>query len=179
MKTYLPPKFFVERDEKRCIRCQVCVNQCSFETHYYDPEDDEVRSHEENCVGCHRCMLFCPTRAITIRQHPVGYRENANFRPEVIEDITKQAETGGMLLTGMGSDREQPASYWDRLLLNASQVTNPSIDPLREPMELTTYLGRKPEKLDFDKETGELKTKMTPLVKLDVPVMFSAMSYGR
>jgi glutamate synthase domain-containing protein 2 len=178
MKTYLTPKFLVERNEKRCIGCQVCINQCSFDTHYYDPEDDEVRSREENCVGCHRCMIFCPTRAITIRQHPIGFRENVNFVPEVIIDITKQAETGGVLLTGMGSDKIQPASYWDRLFLNASQVTNPSIDPLREPMELTTYIGRRPEKLDFDAKTGELKTRMTPLIKLDVPVMFAAMSYG-
>jgi glutamate synthase domain-containing protein 2 len=178
MKTYLPPKFMVERDEKRCIRCKVCVNQCSFETHYYDAEDDEVRSNEEKCVGCHRCMVFCPTHAITIRQHPMSYRENANFRPVMIEDIIKQAETGGVLLTGMGSDVTYPQSYFDRLLLNASQVTNPSIDPLREPMELTTYIGRRPEKLDFDPKTGELKTKMTPLIKLDVPVMFAAMSYG-
>ena len=30
-------------------------------------------------------------------------------------------------------------------MLDACQVTNPSIDPLREPMELRTYLGRKPD----------------------------------
>ncbi len=177
MKTYLPPKFYVERDDKRCIRCQVCLNQCSFETHYYDAEDDAVRSHEENCVGCHRCVLFCPTRALNIRERPLGYRENYNFRPEVIEDITKQAETGGVLLTGMGSDKGHKI-YWDHLVLNASQVTNPSIDPLREPMELTTYLGRKPDKVELNREKTELKTELAPQVRLDVPVMFTAMSYG-
>ncbi len=45
-------------------------------------------------------------------------------------------------------------------------------------MELTTYLGRRPDKLEIDYETGQLKTKMTPLVKLEVPIMFAAMSYG-
>ena len=58
VKTYIAPKFLVKRDPERCIQCQVCVNQCSFDTHYYDAEDDEVRSREENCVGCHRCVLF-------------------------------------------------------------------------------------------------------------------------
>ncbi len=29
--------------------------------------------------------------------------------------------------------------YWDKILINASQVTNPSIDPLREPMETKTF----------------------------------------
>jgi len=177
MKTYIAPKFKVNRDKDRCIQCQVCVNQCSFETHYYDAADDEVRSREENCVGCQRCALFCPTKALSIAYSPPEYRANYNWRPEVIEDITKQAETGGVLLTGMGDDKEQRI-YWDHIVLNASQVTNPSIDPLREPMELATYLGRKPDRLEIEPGTFNLKTKLTTQVKLEVPVMFAAMSYG-
>ncbi len=177
MKTYLPPKFLVERDASRCIQCQVCVNQCSFEVHYYDADDDEVRSHEENCVGCHRCVIFCPTNAVNVRRNTLDYRDNYNWRPEVIEDIIKQSETGGVLLTGMGNDKGQRI-YWDSLVLNASQVTNPSIDPLREPMELTTYLGRKPDRVEVRKGSVSLKTELDPQVKLDLPVMFSAMSYG-
>jgi len=175
MKTYLPPKFIVERDDSRCIRCEVCVNQCTFDVHSYDAEDDEIRSREENCVGCHRCVVFCPTEALTIRRNPLDYRENYNWHPEVIEDIIKQSETGGVLLTGMGNDKSYRI-YWDHLVLNASQVTNPSIDPLREPMELTTYLGRKPDRVEFG--SLGLKTEMAPQVKLEIPVMFSAMSYG-
>jgi glutamate synthase domain-containing protein 2 len=175
MKTYLPPRFVVERDDSRCIRCEVCVNQCTFDVHSYDAEDDEIRSHEENCVGCHRCVVFCPTKALTIRRNPLDYRENYNWRPEVIEDIIKQSETGGVLLTGMGNDKSYRI-YWDYLVLNASQVTNPSIDPLREPMELTTYLGQKPDRVEFGLEG--LKTELAPQVKLELPIMFSALSYG-
>jgi glutamate synthase domain-containing protein 2 len=175
MKTYLPPRFVVERDDSRCIRCEVCVNQCTFDVHAYDAEDDEIRSREENCVGCHRCVVFCPTQALTVRRNPLDYRDNYNWRPEMVEDIIKQSETGGVLLTGMGNDKSYRV-YWDHLVLNASQVTNPSIDPLREPMELTTYLGRKPDRVEFG--SSGLKTELTPQVKLEVPVMFSAMSYG-
>ena len=112
----------------------------------------------------------------TLRRNPREYRENYNWRPEIIEDIIKQAETGGILLTGMGNDKGQRI-YWDHLVLNASQVTNPSIDPLREPMELATYLGRKPECVEVD-PAGVLRTELAPQVKLEVPVMFAAMSYG-
>ena len=82
-----------------------------------------------------------------------------------------------MLLTGMGSDKPYPV-YWDHLLLNASQVTNPSIDPLREPMELRTYLGAKPGQVQFDPQTHQPTTVMPPQVMLEVPMMFSAMSFG-
>lgn len=177
MKTYMPSKFFVQRDIARCIQCQVCVNQCSFDVHYYDAADNEVRNHEQNCVACHRCVVFCPTGAVTIKKNPLDYRENYNWRPEVIEDIIKQSETGGVLLTGMGNDKGQRI-YWDHLLLNASQVTNPSIDPLREPMELITYLGRKPDRVEHNGGALKLKTPLAPQVKLDMPIMFSAMSYG-
>ena len=179
MKTYVIPEYLVERDEKRCIRCKVCVNQCTYDTHSYDAETDTICSKDENCVNCQRCVTFCPTHAITIRKNPNLYRENANWTVEAIRDLKKVAETGGVILTGMGCDKPN-YSYWDRLLLNASQVTNPSIDPLREPMEIRTYLGTKPDKLELEVENGEtvLKTKLTPQLCLDIPIMFSAMSYG-
>jgi len=126
-----------------------------------------------------RCLTFCPTHAITIKKNPNANRSNANWTFEAIQDVKKQAEDGAVLLTGMGNDK--PAfTYWDRLLLNASQVTNPSIDPLREPMEIRTYLGTKPDSLDFQVENGDvvLQTKLTPQLCLDTPIMFSGMSYG-
>jgi glutamate synthase domain-containing protein 2 len=179
MKTYVIPEYIVERDEKRCIRCKVCVNQCTYDTHSYDAETDSICSKEENCVNCLRCVTFCPTNAITIKKNPNANRDNANWNLEAIRDLKRQAESGAVILTGMGCDKPQ-YTYWDKLLLNASQVTNPSIDPLREPMEIRTYLGTKPDKLDMAVENGEpvLKTQLTPQLCLDVPVMFSAMSYG-
>jgi glutamate synthase domain-containing protein 2 len=177
MKLLVPPKFKIIRDEAKCIGCKVCINQCSFDAHYYDADDGVVRSRDENCVACHRCDTFCPAGALTIVRNPFDYRENQNWRREDIEDIWRQAESGGMLLTGMGNDKGY-CIYWDHLLLNASQVTNPSIDPLREPMELTTYLGRKPDKVSINPISMKLETQLAPQVKIDVPVMFSAMSYG-
>ncbi len=173
------PEFKVARDPARCIRCQVCVRQCANDVHAYDAEDDSVTSESRSCVGCHRCVSLCPTDAISVRRAEVEFRPNANWTAPVIRNLYKQAEGGGILLTGMGNDREY-RNYWDHLVLNASQVTNPSIDPLREPMELITHLGRKPDRLEFAGagDRTSLATVLAPQLELMIPVMFSAMSYG-
>jgi glutamate synthase domain-containing protein 2 len=179
LKSYLYPEYYVDRDQNRCIRCKVCVRQCTYETHSYDAEEDVIVSDNEKCVNCQRCVVFCPTRALTIRKNPVAYRENCNWTQDAIYDLKKQAETGGIVLTGMGSGKPN-YTYFDRLLLNASQVTNPSIDPLREPMELVTYLGSKPDKIELNQkpEGVSLKTNLSPQLRLETPILFSAMSYG-
>jgi glutamate synthase domain-containing protein 2 len=173
------PSFVVDRDETRCIACQVCVRQCANDVHYYVEEDDRVMSNPATCVGCHRCVTLCPTHALTVRTNPLEFRPHANWSASTLTSIYKQAETGGMLLTSMGCDQPYRI-YWDHMVLNASQVTNPSIDPMREPMELKTFLGAKPERLEFEPgENGlQLKTRLSPQLELDVPILFSAMSYG-
>ncbi len=171
--------FIVERDEDKCIQCQVCVRQCSYEVHEYDEGYDEMAADSTRCVGCHRCEAFCPTGALTIRKKPSDFRDNALWTPWFIKNIYKQAETGGVLLTGMGNAYPYPV-YWDKMLLDASQVTNPSIDPLREPMELRTYLGAKPDAVEVVGDDGNrrLETSFTPQIPIEYPVLFSAMSYG-
>ena len=163
----LTQEFEIIRDMDRCIRCGVCDRICSNDVHCVD-EDGNVESKSELCVSCQCCVTLCPTQAISVRKAKVSFKKNANFTPEVIKVIYKQADTGGVLLTGMGNPKPL-FNYFDKILLNASQVTNPSIDPLREPMEIRTYLGRKPDSLNED---------LPPQLKLELPVMFSAMSYG-
>lgn len=175
LRTYIPPDFAVIRDDERCIRCKACVEQCSFDATFYDEEKDKVWNWESNCVGCGRCAAICPTEAITVAQRESPYRNHSNWKYQYVRGIKKRSILGGTPIVSMGADKDYPI-YWDHMLLNASQVTNPSIDPLREPMELKTFLGRKP---DFIKnERGKLDIKIPPQLELDVPIMFSAMSYG-
>lgn len=173
---FLYPQYEVVRDQARCIACRACERQCANEVHAYDEEFKAMLSDESRCVNCHRCVSICPTRALKIVKTTHTFKENANWSGETIQEIYRQAGSGGVLLSSMGNPKPLPV-YWDRILINASQVTNPSIDPLREPMETKTFLGRKPSKIERD-ETGRIKTDITPQLELSVPVMFSAMSYG-
>ena len=170
------PDFEVIRDPYRCIKCRVCERQCANEVHRYNEDADLMISDESKCVDCQRCVSLCPTRAIKIRRNENEFRKNANWSEQTIREIYRQADSGGVLLSSMGNPENFPV-YWDKILINASQVTNPSIDPLREPMETKVFLGKKPTFIERD-ENGNMITEMGPQLELALPVMFSAMSYG-
>ncbi len=173
---FIYPEFEVVRNKDRCIACRVCERQCSNGVHSYDEECGVMVSDEARCVDCQRCVSLCPTRALKIVKSDCTFRENANWQADTIKEIYKQANSGGVLLSSMGNPKPLPV-YWDRILINASQVTNPSIDPLREPMETRVFLGKKPRAIERG-EDGKLKDNLTPQLELSMPVMFSAMSYG-
>ena len=133
-------------------------------------------SDSQQCVDCQRCVCICPTGALKIVDNPNKFRNNSNWSQQIMTEVYKQAETGGVLHSAMGYPKEYPV-YCDKILLNASQVTNPPIDPLREPMETKVFLGKKPKNVSFN-EDGSVKTETTPTLELSTPIMFSAMSYG-
>ena len=173
---FLCPEYEVVRDYDRCIACRVCERQCANNVHSLIEESGKMFADSSKCVVCHRCVSLCPTRALKIVKSDHSFRQNANWSAKAITEIYKQADSGGVLLSSMGNPEAYP-NYFDRLLINASQVTNPSIDPLREPMETSVFLGKKPTKL-VRYENGRLQNNLAPQLHLNVPVMFSAMSYG-
>lgn len=170
------PEFEVVRNLDRCIACRVCERQCANEVHRYDPDLKKMLADESKCVNCHRCVTLCPTRALKIVKTSHTFRENGNWSGQAINEVYRQAQSGGVLLSSMGNPKEYPV-YWDKMLINASQVTNPSIDPLREPMETKTFLGRKPTLIHRDAE-GDIVPSLPPQLELSTPILFSAMSYG-
>ncbi len=174
--SYLIPEFDVVRDFHRCINCRLCEKQCANEVHGYDEQTGMMICDAAKCVNCQRCVSVCPTRALKIVKNENALKENANWKSDTIMEIYKQASTGGVLLSSMGNPKPLPV-YWDRILINASQVTNPSIDPLREPMETKVFLGKKPSRVERNAD-GTLRTTLSPQLELSMPVLFSAMSYG-
>ncbi len=173
---FIEPLYEVVRNQDRCIKCRVCENQCSNEVHRYDSDLKVMLSDETKCVNCHRCVALCPTKALKIVKSDNCFKENANWTQANMTSIYKQADTAGVLLSSMGNPEPLPV-YWDKILINASQVTNPPIDPLREPMETRTFLGAKPKDIVKDK-SGNIVNNLPPQLELSTPIMFSAMSYG-
>jgi len=173
-----PLKFRVTIDPARCMNCGRCIENCSYGV--FSRKDDTIRINSRNCVACHRCSAFCPRDAIEIEEKPGNYRSHPVWTREVREAIFNQARTGRIILSGMGNAKPYPIIF-DQLVLDACQVTNPSIDPLREPMELRTYLGKKPASLrlrPLPDGDVELMTRLTPNLQIETPIMIGHMSYG-
>ena len=173
---YLYPEYEIVRNYDKCINCRACERQCANEAHEFLENFDKMVCDDARCVNCHRCVSLCPTHALKIVRSGNTYRENANWSGQTINEVYRQADSGGVLLSSMGNPQPYPV-YFDKILLNASQVTNPSIDPLREPMETRVSLGAKPQRIERDKDR-QIINNLPPQVSLSMPMMFSAMSYG-
>jgi glutamate synthase domain-containing protein 2 len=170
------PEYEMVRNYDRCISCRACERQCANEAHEFLAEENKMLCDDSKCVNCHRCVSLCPTRALKVVKSGNTYKQNENWHGKTINEIYKQADSGGVLLSSMGNPENYPV-YFDKILLNASQVTNPSIDPLREPMETRISLGAKPAYIERDKK-GRIINNLPPQIQRSMPVMFSAMSYG-
>lgn len=174
----VPLKYMIDIDDDRCMLCERCIENCPYNV--FRRAGDRIIINSRSCTACHRCIAMCPRDAITMKEHPVEYRSHPLWTVEAREAIYNQARSGKIILAGMGNAIDYPVIF-DRLVLDACQVTNPSIDPLREPMELRTYVGKKPGWLSIRKTPDgdiELLTKLTPNLQLETPIMIGHMSYG-
>jgi len=177
--TFIQPEFKVEIDYDKCHKCGRCVQQCGWGV--YDFNERPIPD-DSKCRACHRCVTYCPAHCITIKKNELAFRDNENWSPSLRKAVWRQAESGGVMLTSMGNDKPYERIF-DHLVLDACQVTNPSIDPLREPMELRTYIGRKPDAVEVESDgEGGVRLKegagMTNNIELATPLMFGGMSYG-
>ncbi|KQC04622.1 MAG: glutamate synthase [Methanoculleus sp. SDB] len=174
----LPVRYRISVDHDACMLCERCIENCPYGV--FRREGDRIAIDSRKCTACHRCIAMCPRDAITMEEKPVDYRSHPLWTREVREAIYNQARTGRIILSGMGNVLDYPVIF-DRLVLDACQVTNPSIDPLREPMELRTYIGKKPRQLEFTRNPAgdlELATTLAPNLQLETPIMIGHMSYG-
>ncbi len=169
------PRFSVLRSQA-CVKCGICVEQCAHGVHQKQENTGNLTLDEAKCVNCQRCVAYCPVGALQVFPSRNAFSSGPVWHQHVLEEIYRQANTGGVLLSAMGSPKDMPV-YWDKLVLNASQVTNPSIDPLREPMETAVYLGKRPAQVKRT-SSGALDITLPPHLEAATPILFAAMSYG-
>ncbi|MBM4237722.1 MAG: FMN-binding glutamate synthase family protein, partial [Euryarchaeota archaeon] len=171
----LPDRFKPDVDYSICKNCKRCIKECSYRA--LEHRDGKVR-YMGGCVACGRCIVMCPESAIEVRLLPYHFPPHANFTERIRRGIISQANTGGVLLSSCGTDLQYPVIF-DELLLDAAQVTNPSIDPLREPIETTTLLGRRGGRLTVSQKEGIVAEEdISPILAMDMPIMIGHVSLG-
>ncbi|MCU0860783.1 MAG: glutamate synthase-related protein [Methanomassiliicoccales archaeon] len=175
MELEAPERFIPVVDAGLCKRCKKCVSECSYRA--LDFVDGNVKPIG-GCVACGRCINVCPAHCIEIRQIPSQFPAHANFNERVRRAIMSQASTGGVLLTSCGTDIAYPVMF-DEMLLDAAQVTNPAIDPLREVVETRTFVGGRRGRLQV-RDDGRLHMDEGPgpTIAMDMPIMIGHISLG-
>ncbi len=172
LRSVFRPSFNMEL----CDGCGECAQQCSFNEIRMETKAGKKlpMANGRSCGACHRCEYTCPRGAITITENNFHLRDHGLWGVNAVHRIHLQSSSGSVALTGLGADTDVPV-YFDRLLFNACQVTNPSIDPQREAMETVTYMGQKYQSLG---EVDNLQHFRNSLIRLSLPLVFAPMSYG-
>jgi glutamate synthase domain-containing protein 2 len=176
----IPSYFKINIDRELCKKCKRCTNHCSYGALFFNGE--RIVPDNSKCVACQRCVVMCPASAIKVVQNESFLPPHGNYTRRIRNIIWAQSGDGGVLLSATGNDRPI-RNIFDDLLLDACQVTNPAIDPLREKIETKVFFGRKPNKLEFIQDSGEsekvsLKTEFMPNFEIDMPIMVGHMSLG-
>ena len=117
MKEYIYPEYEIKRDLDKCVKCMICMKECSNKVHYYDEKKNLLLSKDELCVNCQRCVELCPAACIKITKNETKLKENINWTDNSIREIYKQAKTGGILLSYMGNSYDNTIFFY-RIFIN-------------------------------------------------------------
>ena len=98
----IQPEFLVEIDYDKCHKCGRCVQQCGWGVYSFN---ERPFPDDSKCRACHRCVTYCPAHCIKIKKNDLALRDNANWSSEQRKNVWRQAESGGVMLTGMGNDK--------------------------------------------------------------------------
>jgi len=155
------PTYNIKIRQDLCSFCKACVRNCPVNVFEADEENEKIIPVKEvECVKCEYCIERCPKSAIRIQPVPPDFR-NYTWRTETVDRILQEASNGMPLVRGTGAHRIVP--NFDDLVVMCAQTSRPPIDSYREPCRTDVVLGS--------------RFAENPL-KLDIPVLFGAMSYG-
>lgn len=182
--------WIVEIDESKCIQCGKCCAVCSFNSispcvelrkksaNLSDSENTEKAlvikqniGFENHCRGCGMCEEVCPNGAIKVIRNT-----------DDMYAIRYRAEKGESLKRGGRSNLNTEGRTLDKIKIGRiSQMTDPSLDPIRHTFEIKTQLGRvlSADKLGFEVNGNKIvETKTLPPNRWIYPIIFADMSIG-
>lgn len=139
-----------------CLECLECVGSCP-NGNLTQYKGRPTAANDNTCVGCMNCRTACPTKAISM--HWLDFEGYSKDTPRAKAAIIAYSQIGKHAVAGMGAQRKVPGL--ENLVFLPGQLFRP---PLLEhdEVDVSVVLGKKARKP----------------VKLDVPIMIGAMSFG-
>jgi len=160
--------YAVELYAGRCLsqrepgKCATCFNICTHSVYALDDDGRAYVANETACVGCRLCVENCPQNALRVRATIPEEYSRGIWTSRVVEEIQAKAERGKYFIRGFGALR--PLPHFDDFLIVPAQLTEPAPrDKYREECDVKVVIGE-----------GRVKKP----VKMEIPVMIAAMSYG-
>lgn len=143
-------------------KCATCVNICPHSVFAVDEDGRAYVFNEIACAGCRFCVENCPQNAIRVRATIPEIYSRGVWTSRVVEEIQTKAEKGKYFIRGFGALRSLP--HFDDFLIVPAQLADP------------TPLDKYREECDVEVVIAEGKVKKP--VKMKIPIMIAAMSYG-
>lgn len=135
---------------------------CPYDVYAKDKKGRVYIVNPVACVGCSICVENCPNNAITISPTAPEELTKGLWTFQTVEEIHYKAETGKYLVRGYG--KMGPMPHFDDLIVVPAQLASPvPKDKYREPCNTEVMIGE-----------GRVEKPL----RLSVPVMFGAMSFG-
>jgi len=167
-----------------CLGCLQCAKRDSCIYDVYRKREflpgDVVDTADVMCVSCMRCIQECKknilSRALNPRFERIG---DEHWKPEIVESIWKQAESGKIPVSGAGYRGRFVGPGFDEIWTDMSEIVRPTRDGIhgREYISTVIELGRRPGLLEFDRQ-GRLVTEMPPFIEIPTPVLLDEPPFG-
>jgi ferredoxin len=169
--------------EEGCLKCAVCVKKrCVYkvyENRRLDPKQ-MVDSVDNQCMNCLRCVQGCPKELIHKSTSP-QYKAlgDSHYTPEIIAKLWYQAETGKIPVSGAGYPGPFSGEGFDAMWTDMSEIVRPTRDGIhgREYISTAVDIGKTLKHLTFE-ESGGLSCEVPPLLKIPLPIVMKAPSFG-
>ncbi|MDY6843034.1 MAG: glutamate synthase-related protein [Thermodesulfobacteriota bacterium] len=185
----LPPRYepiseFCSIEVNKCLQCNRCVKYAACVYNIYRKRGFDcsqvLDTGDYQCANCLRCVQECKANILTrVKNERYDVLGDDYWKPALIEQIWRQAETGKIPVSGAGYRGPFCGFGFDQMWTDMSEIVRPTRDGIhgREYISTVIELGRRPEKLEFD-EKGNLLTDFPHFVELPIPIILDIPSIG-
>jgi hypothetical protein len=133
-----------------------------------------------DCRACLSCVQGCTKGLLSLSVNPeLLTLGDGCWRPDIIMTTWKQAETGGIPVSGAGYRGPFSGPGFDSMWTDMSEIVRPTRDGIhgREYISTSVDIGPKPMRLRF-RASGGLEAA-EPLIEVPLPLILDIPPWGR